>query len=390
METATQYGGICDISPMGKLDVQGTDALSGVGGLLNLSGPLRVGGTQRDEERGVTAIGLAFDEALVLTPAGEVGPIVEQLEKGLDGCAHLVDVTSAWAGIAVVGPLSYRVLSKVAELDLDPSVFPNGGCVQGKAAEVHAIIVRSDVGKTLGYQVFGDQGLRGIHLGGPTSRGAQRWGGPHWPGSNERTELELVEGAGLLQLFRKDRMWRSVPLGSKYDIVIIGAGVHGLSTAYYLGKRGITNVALLDKGYLGGGASARSTAILRANYVTTEGIPFFHESLKLYEDLAQDLNYNMLFSQFGRLELAHTESSIYALRNRVEFNAAMDVDSRLVGPDEIKDLVPPLDLRQGKDLPVLAGLYHPPRGCDSPRCGNMGLRAGQWTSWGRRSTRLPR
>ena len=166
----------------------------------------------------------------------------------------------------------------------------------------------------------------------------------------------------MLQIFRKERMWHSVPLRDKYDIVIIGAGVHGLSTAYYLGKRGITNVALLDKGYLGGGGSARSTAILRANYVTAEGIPFFHESLKLYEDLAQDLNYNMLFSQFGRLELAHTESSIYALRNRVEFNAAMDVDSRLVGPDEIKELVPPLDLREGRSLPVLAGLYHPPAG----------------------------
>ena len=166
----------------------------------------------------------------------------------------------------------------------------------------------------------------------------------------------------MLQIFKKDRMWRSHPLQDRYDIVIIGAGVHGLATAYYLGKMGITNVALLDKGYLGGGASARSTAILRANYATTEGIPFFHESLKLFEDLAQDLNYNLLFSQFGRLELAHTESSIYALRIRAEFNAAMGVNSRIIGPQEIKELAPPLDMRQGKDLPVLAALYHPPAG----------------------------
>ncbi|MFQ5872411.1 MAG: FAD-dependent oxidoreductase [Dehalococcoidia bacterium] len=157
-------------------------------------------------------------------------------------------------------------------------------------------------------------------------------------------------------------MWRRKPLDGRYDVVIIGAGAHGLATAYYLGKLGVTNVALLDKGYLGGGASARSTAILRANYVTTEGIPFFHESLKLYEDLAQDLNYNLLFSQFGRLELAHTESSIYALRIRAEFNSALGVDSRMVGPEEIEELVPPLDLRRGKDLPILAGLYHPPAG----------------------------
>ncbi|MEE9199283.1 MAG: FAD-binding oxidoreductase, partial [Dehalococcoidia bacterium] len=166
----------------------------------------------------------------------------------------------------------------------------------------------------------------------------------------------------MLQLFKTDRMWQSRPLKDRYDLVIIGAGVQGLATAHYLGKLGVTNVALLDKGYLGGGASARSTAILRANYVTTEGIPFFHESLKLYEDLAQDLNYNLLFSQFGRLELAHTESSIYALRTRVEFNAAMGVESRLIEPGEIKELVPQLDMRKGQDLPILAGLYHPPAG----------------------------
>lgn len=154
MEMAAQAGGICDISPMGKLDVQGNNALAGVGEALGLSGPLPVSGTRRVEEGGVAAIGLAHDEALVLTPAGDVASIAEQLEKGLDGCAHLVDVTSAWAAIAVVGPLAHRVLSKVAELDLDPRVFPDGGCVQGKAVEVHVIVLRSDVGKTLGYQVL--------------------------------------------------------------------------------------------------------------------------------------------------------------------------------------------------------------------------------------------
>ena len=166
----------------------------------------------------------------------------------------------------------------------------------------------------------------------------------------------------MLRIFKKERLWRRPELNGHYDVVIIGAGVHGLATAYYLGKRGITNVAVLDKGYLGGGASARSTAILRANYVTTEGIPFFHESLKLYEDLAQDLDYNLLFSQFGRIELAHAESSIYALRTRAEFNAAMGVESRIIVPGEIEKLVPCLDMRKGKDLPVLAALYHPPAG----------------------------
>ncbi len=166
----------------------------------------------------------------------------------------------------------------------------------------------------------------------------------------------------MFRLFRKEKMWRHHDLKGHYDVLIIGAGVHGLATAFYLAKRGITNVALLDKGYLGGGASARSTAILRATYVTPQGIPFFYESLKLYEDLAQELDYNLLFSQFGRLELAHTESAIYAARIRAEFNRAMGVDSRIIGPDEIKRMAPPLDMREGQDLPVLAALYHPPAG----------------------------
>jgi len=157
-------------------------------------------------------------------------------------------------------------------------------------------------------------------------------------------------------------MWRKLPLRDCYDVVIVGAGVHGLSTAYYLAKLGITDVAVLDKGYVGGGASARSTAIIRANYLTPEGIPFFRESLKLYEKLSQSLDFNLLFSQKGRLDLGHTDSAVFGLRMRAEFNQVLGVDSRLIGPDEIKKLVPVLDLREGKTLPVMAALYHPPGG----------------------------
>ena len=152
-------------------------------------------------------------------------------------------------------------------------------------------------------------------------------------------------------------MWRKLPLRDCYDVVIVGAGVHGLSTAYYLAKLGITDVAVLDKGYVGGGASARSTAIIRANYLTPEGIPFFRESLKLYEKLSQSLDFNLLFSQKGRLDLGHTDSAVFGLRMRAEFNQVLGVDSRLIGPDEIKKLVPVLDLREGKTLPVMAALY---------------------------------
>ena len=157
-------------------------------------------------------------------------------------------------------------------------------------------------------------------------------------------------------------MWRKHDLKDRYDVVVVGAGVHGLSTAYYLAERGVKNVAVLDKGYLGGGGSARSTAIIRANYITAEAIPFFRESLRLYEWLSQDLDFNLLFNQMGRLDLGHVESAVYGLNLRAEFNQMLGVDSRMVGPDEIRKLVPALDMREGKPLPVVAALYHPPAG----------------------------
>ena len=163
-------------------------------------------------------------------------------------------------------------------------------------------------------------------------------------------------------VFRKNRMWGRHPLKDSYDVVIIGGGVHGLSTAYYLGQMGITDVAVLDKDYLGGGASARSTAIIRSNYLTAEAIPFFRESHKLYQGLASELGFNLLFDEMGRLDIGHSESSVYWLRLRAEFNQLLGVDSRIIGPAEINDLVPPIDLREGKPLPIMAALYHPPAG----------------------------
>ena len=166
----------------------------------------------------------------------------------------------------------------------------------------------------------------------------------------------------VLQLFRKSRMWRKLPVRESYEVVIIGGGVHGLATAYYLTKLGVTNVAVFDKGYLGGGATGRSTAIVRANYLTPQAIPFFRESLKLYGKLSQELDFNIQFNRQGRLDLGHTESSVYTLRQRVEYNQLLGVDSRLVGPQEVKELVPALDLREGKPLPIMGALYHPPGG----------------------------
>jgi sarcosine oxidase subunit beta len=164
-------------------------------------------------------------------------------------------------------------------------------------------------------------------------------------------------------MFGKERMWRSHPLKRSYDVVIVGAGVHGLATAYYLGKvHGIRSVALLEKGYLGCGSSGRNTAIIRSNYRTPEGIPFYDVSVKLYEQMSRELGWNVLFSQCGHLTLAHTDSGVAGLRVRAENNQLLGVDSRVIYPEEIGKLVPSLDLSSRQRYPILAGLYHPPGG----------------------------
>lgn len=167
----------------------------------------------------------------------------------------------------------------------------------------------------------------------------------------------------MIQLFRKERMWRSHELKPVYDVVIVGAGVHGLGIAYYLALRhGIRDIAVLERGYLGCGNSGRNTAIIRSNYRTPEGIPFYEESVRLYEQLSRELEWNLLFSQCGHLTLAHTDSAIAGLRVRAENNQVLGVDSRLIYPDEIRQLVPSLDLSDRPRLPVLGALYHPPGG----------------------------
>jgi len=167
----------------------------------------------------------------------------------------------------------------------------------------------------------------------------------------------------LRALFRKEKMWQRHKLKPRYDVVVIGAGVHGLSIAYYLAKNHkITNVAVLDKVYLGGGNSGRNTAIIRANYMTVEGVHFYSESLKLYKELSKELNFNLLFSQIGHLSLAHTDSAVNGLWRRAEVNKALGVNSRVIWPDEIKRLVPALDTSERPRYPVKAALYHAPGG----------------------------
>jgi sarcosine oxidase, subunit beta len=164
------------------------------------------------------------------------------------------------------------------------------------------------------------------------------------------------------QLLRTEKMWSRHGLRPSYDVVIIGGGVHGLATAYYLGRRGVTNVAVLDKSYIGAGASGRNTAIIRSNYRTPEGVAFYDESVKLYEGLSAELGYNVLFSQQGHLTLAHTDSAINGLRVRAEVNQLCNVESRLIWPDEIRKMVPAMDCSNRPRYPILAALYHAPGG----------------------------
>jgi sarcosine oxidase, subunit beta len=157
--------------------------------------------------------------------------------------------------------------------------------------------------------------------------------------------------------------WRAHDLAGSYDVVVIGGGVHGLATAYYLAaNHGITDVAVLDKGYIGGGGSGRNTAIIRSNYLTADGVRFYDRSLKLYEGLSSALNFNVMFSQRGHLTLAHSDSSLRTMRWRAEVNKLEDVDSELLGPEEISKLVSHLDVSDRARYPILGALYHPPGG----------------------------
>jgi sarcosine oxidase subunit beta len=165
-----------------------------------------------------------------------------------------------------------------------------------------------------------------------------------------------------IRYFRPWTMWRRPELKPSYDVVVVGGGAHGLAIAYELAKRGIRDVAVLEKSYLGAGGSGRNTTIVRANYRTPEGVAFYKESLRLYEQLAQELDYNLLFSQQGHLTLAHAERAVNVAHERAEVNRLLGVDSKVIYPDEIAKLCPELDVSDHPEFPIMAALYHPPGG----------------------------
>jgi sarcosine oxidase subunit beta len=168
-----------------------------------------------------------------------------------------------------------------------------------------------------------------------------------------------------LALQKQHRQPRFFPqpcaLKPHYDVVIIGAGGHGLACAYYLAREhGITDVAVLEQGYLGGGNTGRNTTIVRSNYLTPEGVKFYDTSLKLFEDLAGEFDLNIFYSTRGHFTLAHSDSAMRTMRWRAEVNKHYGIDSEVVDRQTIHEQIPALDLDCGGDQPVLGALWHAP------------------------------
>ncbi|MBN9757645.1 Sarcosine oxidase beta subunit [Pseudonocardia sp. Ae406_Ps2] len=160
-----------------------------------------------------------------------------------------------------------------------------------------------------------------------------------------------------------DALWRNPEPKRSYDVVIVGGGGHGLATAHYLVKNhGITNVAVLEKGWLAGGNMARNTTLIRSNYLWDESAFIYEHALKLWEGLEEDLGYPILFSQRGVLNLAHTEQDVRDSVRRVEANKLNGIDAEYLGPDDVAKICPIVNVSHDIRYPVLGATYQPRAG----------------------------
>jgi len=148
--------------------------------------------------------------------------------------------------------------------------------------------------------------------------------------------------------------WRSPAPKAAYDVIIVGAGGHGLATAYYLAaEHGIRNVAVLEKGWLGGGNTGRNTTIIRSNYLWDESAAIYEHAVKLWEGLSQELNYNVMYSPRGVMMLAHTVHDVQVFKRHVHANRLNGIDNEWLTAEEAKDFCPPLNISPNVRYPVI-------------------------------------
>jgi sarcosine oxidase subunit beta len=165
-------------------------------------------------------------------------------------------------------------------------------------------------------------------------------------------------------MFEKSpRLFGKSPFKSRYDVVIIGGGLHGLATAYYLAReQGVKDVAVIEKRYIGFGGAGRNTAIVRANQRTRENLPLYNEGLKLWPTLTDELDFNLMFFNCGNLNLAHSEAAVGAFRLQVTSAQFYGIQSELLDARQCEELVPALDISDHLTYPIQGGMYHPPGG----------------------------
>ena len=152
--------------------------------------------------------------------------------------------------------------------------------------------------------------------------------------------------------------WRSPEPKKKYDVIVIGGGGHGLATAYYLASQhGIRNVAVLEKNWIGGGNTGRNTTIVRSNYLWDESAHLYEKSLQLWEGLSQELNYNVMFSQRGVMNLGHTLQDMRDIERRSNANYLNGIDSEVLSPKQIRQIVPIMNTSPNARYPVLGASF---------------------------------